>query len=151
MAPARILLVDDFDRWRRFISSIFENRSEFQIIGEVTDGENALEKAEELQPDLILLDVGLPKLNGIEAARRIRKAAPNSKILFLSATHSPEIAGEALGTGANGFVVKEDAGNELFPAVEAVLQDKTFVSARLVSRNAAHNGNCKLPSFQASE
>jgi CheY-like chemotaxis protein len=95
----------------------------------VADGSEAVQKARELQPDLILLDIGLPSLNGIEAARRIRSVSPNSKILFVSENHSSDVIEEALRTGALGYVVKSDAASDLLLAVEAVLQGKRFVSA----------------------
>lgn len=127
----RILLVDDFKPWRIFIPSILEKQADWCIVGEGSDGVEAVQKAEELKPDLILLDIGLPKLNGIEAARQIRQLAPNSKILFVSAIDSPNIAREALRVGAGGYVVKLDAGNELLKAMEAVMEGKQFVSSRL--------------------
>jgi CheY-like chemotaxis protein len=98
----------------------------------VSDGLAAVLKAEELQPDVILLDVGLPKSNGVEAARRIRSVAPKSKILFLSQEVDVEVARVALSDG-HGYVVKSDADNELFAAIEAVVQGKKFVSRRLAS------------------
>ena len=103
-----------------------------RIVGVVSDGLAAVLKAEELQPDVILLDVGLPKLNGIEAARRIRRLAPKSKILFLSQEVDVEVARVALSDG-HGYVVKSDADNELFAAIEAVVQGRKFVSRRLAS------------------
>jgi DNA-binding NarL/FixJ family response regulator len=105
-----------------------------RIVGVVSDGLEAVLKAAELQPDLILLDVGLPKMNGIEAARRIRKVAPKSKILFLTQELDVDVARVALSEG-HGYVVKSDADNELITAVEAVLQGKKFVSLQL-SRQA---------------
>jgi CheY-like chemotaxis protein len=99
------------------------------------DGLEAVQKAQQLQPDLILLDIGLPALNGIEAARRIRELSPKSKILFLSENRSWDIAEEALRTGAGGYVVKSDAAGELLPAVEAVLKGKRFVSAILAGND----------------
>ena len=128
----RILLVDDYEPWRRFVSTTLQKKSELQIVGEVTDGFEAVQKAQQLQPDLILLDIGLPTLNGIDAARRIRELSPKSRILFVSEDRSWDIAGEALRTGANGYVVKSDAASELLPAVEAVLQGKQFVSSGLI-------------------
>ena len=103
-----------------------------RIAGVVSDGLEAALKAEELQPDVILLNVGLPKMNGIEAARRIRKVAPKSKILFLTQEIDIEVARVALSDG-HGYVVKSDAGNELFAAIEAVMQGKKFVSSTLAS------------------
>ena len=127
----RVLVVDDYEPWRRFICSALQKRPELQVVGEVSDGLEAVQQAEQLQPDLILLDIGLPTLNGIEAARRIRKASPTSKILFASENRSVDVAEEALSTGADGYVVKSAAASELLPAVEAVLQGKKFVSASL--------------------
>jgi DNA-binding NarL/FixJ family response regulator len=106
----------------------------WRVVREASDGLEAIQRAKELNPDLILLDIGLPKLNGIEAARQIRKLAPNSKILFLSANDSLDIAVEALNTGASGYVVKRDAESELISAVEAVIQGKRFISSRLKGR-----------------
>ena len=92
------------------------------------DGPEAVQKAEELNPDLILLDMGLPKLNGIEAARQIRQRSPNSEIIFLSQNNNLDVVRAALGTGALGFVRKTDAGDELLPAVDAVLRGEQFIS-----------------------
>lgn len=130
----RVLVVDDYEPWRRFVSTTLLKQPELEVIGEVSDGLEAVQKAEELQPDLILLDIGLPTLNGIEAARRIRKVSPGAKILFASENRSADIAEEALSTGASGYVVKSVAANELLPAVKAVLEGKRFVSAGLADR-----------------
>ena len=127
----RSLLVDDYEPWRRFVRSKLESVAGVQIIGEVSDGLKSVEQAKALQPDLILLDIGLPTINGIEAARRIREASPLSKILFVSESRSSDIAQEALKTGANGYVVKSDAASELLPAIKAVLEGKRFISASL--------------------
>jgi DNA-binding NarL/FixJ family response regulator len=127
----RVLVVDDYEPWRRFVSTTLQTQQGLQVIGEVSDGLEAVQKAEELQPELILLDIGLPTLNGIEAARRIRKVSPASRILFVSENRSGDIAEEALSTGASGYVVKSDAASELLPAVNAVLEGKRFVSASL--------------------
>jgi DNA-binding NarL/FixJ family response regulator len=134
-STARVLVVDDFEPWRRFVHSMLQKQPELQIVSEVSDGLEAVEKAQELQPDLILLDIGLPTLNGIEVARRIRENAPQSKILFVSENRSPDVARAALRTGACGYVVKLDAARELLPAVRAVLRGQQFVSARF----AAHD------------
>jgi DNA-binding NarL/FixJ family response regulator len=130
----RILVVDDFADWRRFVlEKLWENRS-LQVIGVASDGLEAVLKAEELQPDLVLLDISLPKLEGIEAARRIRKVAPESRILFLSQGLDLEVARAALAAGGLGYVVKSDADSELFDAVEAVMLGKKFVSPRLTDQ-----------------
>jgi DNA-binding NarL/FixJ family response regulator len=128
-SPIRVLVVDDYERWRRFVTSTLQKQPELQVSDEVADGLEAVRKAEELQPNLILMDIGLPTLNGISAAHRIREVSPQSKILFLSENRSWDIIEEALCTGAGGYVVKSDAGSELLPAVAAVLQGKRFLSA----------------------
>jgi len=133
--PIRVLVVEDFEPFRRSLASILQQRAELQIIYEVSDGLEAVQNAEELQPDLVLLDIGLPKLNGIEAARRIRELSPKSRILFVSENRSWDIAEEALRTGAGGYVVKSDAAGELLPAVNAVLRGKRFVSASLAGND----------------
>jgi DNA-binding NarL/FixJ family response regulator len=127
----RILLVDDFESFRSFTSSLLRRQPRFQIVGEALDGPEADQKAEELKPDLVVLDIGLPKLNGIEAARQIRTVSPDSKILFVTGNDDPEVARAALGTGATGYVAKSDAPVELLSAVEAVLLGKQYVSKRL--------------------
>ncbi len=124
-------MVEDFEPFRRLIRSTLRKRLEFRIVEEVTDGLEAVQKAEELQPDLIILDIGLPSLNGIDAARRIRKLSPKSKILFMSQESSADSVQEALALGALGYVVKAHAGSELLAAVEAVLQGRQFVSTGL--------------------
>jgi len=128
---SRVLVVEDFEPFRRLICSTLGKRSEFQIVEEVADGLDAVQKAEELQPDLIVLDIGLPSLNGIDAARRIRKLSPKSKILFVSQESSADVVHEALALGALGYVVKAYAGTELLPAVEAVLQGRQFFGSGL--------------------
>src|SRR4029077_17953033 len=130
MPSLRILVVEDFEPFRRFICLELQRRAECQVIGEASDGLAAVQKAEELQPDLILLDIGLPKLNGFEAARRIRRLSPETKILFLSQESSADVVREALGTGASGYVVKSDAGTALLRAVSAVLRGAEVVGKR---------------------
>ena len=131
MPRTRILVADDFEPWRSFVRQVLARCKSFEVIGEATSGAEAVQKAEELQPDLILLDISMPELNGIEAARRIRAIVPESKILFLTLLRSSDIAREALDAGAQGYVIKIDAESELLPAIEAVLQGKQFISGRL--------------------
>jgi len=142
----RVLVVDDYEPFRRFARSTIGQQPEFQIVGESSDGLEAVQSAAELQPDLILLDIGLPELNGIEAARRIRELSPKSKILFFSENRSLEIVGEALSTGAGGYLLKSDAASELFAAMDAVLQGKSFRSSSLSSHpDGEHPANGPLP------
>jgi len=124
-------VVDDYEPWRQKVCSMLQTRAELIIVAEVGDGLAAVQTAEELKPDLILLDIGLPKLNGIQAARQIRRVSPKSKILFLSENRSRDIAEEALRTGAYGYLTKSSLGSELLLAIEEVLQGKQFVTAML--------------------
>jgi len=128
--PVRILVVDDFEPWRRSLCSLLEEHPAWQVICEASDGPEAIEKSRELQPDLILLDIGLPGLNGIEAAKQIRIIAPCSRILFCSENCCPDIVREALRIGGHGYVVKSDATSDLVPALEAVMANKQFVGRR---------------------
>jgi len=127
MSTIRGLVVEDFAPFRQFTRSTMGERADLQIIREVADGLEAVEKAEELEPDLILLDIGLPTLNGIEAARRIRKLAPEFKIIFLTQESSADVVQEALSLGAWGYVVKGRAAIDLSAAVEAVMLGEHFV------------------------
>jgi DNA-binding NarL/FixJ family response regulator len=131
ISPVRILVVEDFAPFRQFIGSALARRSDLQIVGEATDGKEAVQKAEELQPDLILLDIGLPTLNGIEAAQRIHQVAPESKIIFVSQESSADVVQKALNSGAQGYVVKTKAASDLLAAAEAVLNGKQFLSSGL--------------------
>ena len=130
----RILVVDDFEPWRRLVRLTLLIGSQLEVVGEASNGLEAIRQVQQLQPDLILLDVGLPTLNGIETARRIIELAPDSKILFLSESRSSHLALEALAAGAAGYVVKSDAANELLPAINAVLRGKQFLSASLAGQ-----------------
>lgn len=134
----RILVVDDYAPWRHFVLTTLQKQPELQVIGEAVDGLEAVQKAQQLQPDLILLDIGLPTLDGIEVARRIREVSSKSKILFVSENRSWDIVEEALRTGAGGYVVKSDAVGELLPAVNSVLGGKRFVSASLSANDLTH-------------
>jgi DNA-binding NarL/FixJ family response regulator len=124
----RVLIVDDFDPWQGFVICQLERQPNVRIIGFASDGLEAVQKAEELQPDLILLDVGLPKLNGIEAARQIRNLVPRAKIIFLSSDSDPDVVRAAFLAGGRGYVLKSDAEGALLPGVETVLLGKQFVS-----------------------
>ena len=119
MAEFRVLVVEDYEPFRRFVCSTLSKRPDLQIVGEVSDGLEAVLKVRELRPDLILLDVGLPTLNGIEAARRIREVSPTSRIIFVSQESSAEVVQEAFRVGALAYVFKTQAGVDLLAAVEA--------------------------------
>jgi DNA-binding NarL/FixJ family response regulator len=131
----RVLVVEDFAPFWRVIRSLLAQRPDVQVIGEVADGLEAVQKAELLEPDLVLLDIGLPTLNGIDAARQIRKLAPASKIIFVSQESSSEVVQEALKLGAWGYVVKTRAASDLLAAVDAFLEGRQFVSVGLAIQN----------------
>src|SRR4030095_3394439 len=144
----RVLVVDDFEPWRRHVRSTLGESSRWRIVAEAADGPDAVEKAVHLRPDLILLDVGLPTMNGIEAARRILAHDPNLRILFVSEHQSSEVAEAALCTGARGYICKSDSGRELSPARDAIVDGRRFVAprfgGRLVEKPAAcSSSNCR--------
>jgi DNA-binding NarL/FixJ family response regulator len=145
-APAiLVLVVDDYEPIRRFVCSTIRKREDFQIVGEASDGLEAVRRAEELKPDLVVLDIGLPGLNGMEVARRIRKLSPCSKILFLSQEYSAAVAEEAFRLGAMGYVAKADAGSDLLAAMEAVCQGRRFASKRLKLDDWASDTDAQAP------
>ena len=131
VGSVRILIVDDFGPWRQKVCLILEPQKKLQVVGEASDGLEAVQKGKDLKPDLILLDIGLPGLNGIEAVDRICEVAPAPKILFLSQNNQADVVRAALRTGAQGYVLKTDAGSELVSAIEAVLRGDQFVSSGL--------------------
>ena len=124
-------MVDDYEPFRRFVRSTLRKRPSLQIIAEVSDGLEAVQQAQELKPDLILLDIGLPTLNGIEAARQIRKLTPRSKILFVTQESSADVVQAAMDSGGQGYILKARAVIDLLPAVEAVLEGRQFLSSGL--------------------
>ncbi len=138
----RVLVVDDNEPFRRFVASALREWLNLNVIGEAGDGLEAVQRAEALQPDLILLDIGMPELNGLEAAQQIRKLVPNARIIFLTQESASDVVGEALSLGAWGYVAKIQAGRELLVAVETVMQGQRFVSSSL-------NGTCTPIAFRS--
>jgi DNA-binding NarL/FixJ family response regulator len=141
----RVLVVDDYEPFRRFVCSMLGTRAELQIVGEAADGLEAVHKAEELQPDLIVLDMGLPTLNGLEAAHRIRQVAPDARIIFLTQNSDRDVVRAALRAGAQGYVLKADAGSELFSAVEGVIGGDDFVSSGIKGGDSGETNNTQTP------
>src|SRR5215472_18855105 len=131
MPASTVLLVDDFQPFRRWVHSALQEMAELHVIGEAENGSEAVQKAAELKPDLVILDIGLPNLNGIEVCRSIRRSAPESKIVFLTALIDPDVILAALDAGAVGYVYKPRAASDLKPAIAAVLGEKQFFSQNL--------------------
>jgi DNA-binding NarL/FixJ family response regulator len=121
-----VLVVDDFEPFRHFVCSTLQKKSGVLVVGEAADGLEAIQMAEKLRPNIIVLDIGLPILDGIEAARRVRVVSPLSKILFVSQESSTDIVQKALSLGS-GYVIKIHAGTELLPAVESLRAGERFI------------------------
>ena len=132
----RVLVVDDYEPFRHFVRATLQARPELRIICEASDGLQAVQKAEELQPDLVLLDIGLPLVNGMEAAHKISRLVPGATILFLSQNNDADIIEAAISNGAKGYVLKLNAQRELLPAVQAVLRGERFASSGISQRRA---------------
>jgi DNA-binding NarL/FixJ family response regulator len=124
----RILVVDDHPIVRQGLKTLLEGHSGWQVIGEASDGAEALEKARELNPDVMVLDVTMPRMNGLEACRLLRRQYPDLEILFVTQHDSPQMMREALEAGARGYVVKSNAARDLLAAVEAVSQHRVFTA-----------------------
>lgn len=130
MPTLRTLVVDDYVAFRQRLRSMLEEKTECVVIGEASDGLQAVEQSKDLQPDLILLDLSLQKLNGMEVGRRIRKLCPHSKIVFLSQESSPEVVQGAIRLGASGYLLKSDA-SELPLAIRTILKGDVYISSRV--------------------
>ena len=124
----RILLVDDHPVVRQGLRTLLEGRSEWEVVGEASDGIEALEKVGSLQPDVVVLDVTMPRMNGIEACRLIQQKTPGLEVLFVTQHDSPQMMREALAAGARGYVVKSNLARDLLEAVEAVSQHRVFTA-----------------------
>jgi len=129
--PLRILAAEDHEKVRHQVCALLETQAGFEVVAEVSNGREAVDKAQELQPEVVVLDISMPVMGGLEAAACLRRTAPRSKILFLSQHCSKAIAETALATGASGYVVKSDAAIDLIPAVETVSACGRFVSSCL--------------------
>lgn len=127
----RILVADDFSQWRSVVRTILQDRPEFLIICEATNGEEAVHKAAEHRPDIALLDIGMPILNGFEAAKRIQQICPGCRIIFLTQNNDIEIVQSAIRMGVGAYVLKANALSDLSVAISAVLDRTMFVSAPL--------------------
>jgi DNA-binding NarL/FixJ family response regulator len=127
----RILIADDHEVARKGIRSVLEDRPGWQVCGEAKDGREAVELANELKPDVLLLDIGMPNLNGLDAARQILATTPDARILILTIHDSEQVVREVLAAGARGFLLKSDAGRDLIAAVEALQDRRTFFTSKV--------------------
>jgi DNA-binding NarL/FixJ family response regulator len=131
MNPLRILVADDHEIVRRGLVSLLKSHAGWEVCAEAQDGRQAVERAKELKPDVVILDIGMPNLNGLEAARQMLRDSPHSKVLILTITDADEMVRAVLDAGARGFVLKSDAARDLLAAVEALQSNKTFFTSRV--------------------
>jgi DNA-binding NarL/FixJ family response regulator len=127
----RILLADDHEIVRRGLCTLLQKHEGWEVVGEATDGREVIEKAKELKPDVIIVDVGMPNLNGLDATRRLMQLDPNFKVIVLTVTDADQVIREALDAGARGFVLKSDAARDLVSAVEALHSKRMFFTPRV--------------------
>jgi DNA-binding NarL/FixJ family response regulator len=127
----RILLADDHEIVRRGLCALLQRHEGWEICGEATDGREVVEKAKELKPDVVILDIGMPNLNGLDATRRLLQHDPNFKVIVLTITDADQVISEALDAGARGFVLKSDAARDLVAAVEALQSRRMFFTPRV--------------------
>ena len=131
MGTLRILVVDDHDVVRQGLRALLESRPGWEVCGEAATGPEAVEKAHQLKPDIVILDIAIPELNGLEVARRIRKARPETQLLILTMYESEDLISEVLKVGARGFILKSDAGRDLVSALDALSQHKPYFTSRV--------------------
>jgi DNA-binding NarL/FixJ family response regulator len=129
----RILVADDHEVVRRGLCALLQSQSEWEVCGESGDGRDAVDKATKLKPDVVILDIGMPSLNGLEATRQILKINPQIKVLILTLHDSDQVVREVLNAGARGFLLKSDAARDLVAAVEALRRDKTYFTSKVAS------------------
>ena len=131
MAPFRILLADDHEVVRAGLRALLEEQSGWEVVAEAGDGRDAVEKASKLKPDVVVIDIAMPSLNGLEAVRQIVKAVPNTKVLVLTMYDSDPLIQQVLQAGARGYLLKTDAGRDLVSAIDALRRNKTFFTPKV--------------------
>jgi DNA-binding NarL/FixJ family response regulator len=144
----RILVADDHEVVRRGLAALLLSQPDWEVCGEAADGREAVEKAQQLKPDVVILDIGMPSLNGLEATRHILKNQPQTKILILTLHDSDQVVREVLNAGARGFLLKSDAARDLVAAVEALRRDKTYFTSKvaaMVLEGFLKNGTAPAP------
>jgi len=131
MAPFRILLADDHEVVRAGLRALLEEQSGWEVVAEAADGRDAVEKASKLKPDVVVIDIAMPSLNGLEAVRQIVKAVPNTRVLVLTMYDSDPLIQQVLQAGARGYLLKSDAGRDLVSAIDALRRNKTFFTPKV--------------------
>ena len=131
MIPVRLVLADDHEIMRVGLRSLLEGQINWSVVGEAIDGEEAVEMVLSLKPDVALLDIAMPKISGLEAARQILSQVPRTKILLLSAHDSTQVIADVLDSGAKGYVLKSDAARDLVAAVQALYSNQTFFTPKV--------------------
>ena len=131
MAPFRILLADDHEVVRAGLRALLEEQNGWEVVAEAVDGRDAVEKATKLKPDVVVIDIAMPSLNGLEAVRQIVKGVPNTKVLVLTMYDSDPLIQQVLQAGARGYLLKSDAGRDLVSAIEALRRNKTFFTPKV--------------------
>ena len=131
MPSVRIIIADDHEIMRKGLRSLVEARQDWQVVGEASNGREAVEKAKELAPNVAVLDIGMPELNGLEATRQIVRDSPQTQVLILTMHESEQMVRDVLDAGARGYVLKSDAARDLVNAVDALSQHRTFFSSRI--------------------
>src|SRR5579864_1295090 len=130
MKTLRILIADDHDLMRRGVKALLQSHAGWEVCGEAHTGREAVAKAEELKPDIVILDISMPELNGVEAARNIRKASPNTEILILSLHYSDQLIREILDAGVRGYIMKSDPDRELISALEKLSNHRPYFTSK---------------------
>jgi DNA-binding NarL/FixJ family response regulator len=138
-SPVRVLVVDDFKPWLSAVNAVFANEVGVQIVGTAVDGPEAIARAEVLRPDLILMDISLPFMSGIEAAWQIIDLVPDIKIIFLTERTEPELVQAAFAVGGRGYVLKSSARCELLSAIKAVVEGKRYIARDLGGYDITNN------------
>ncbi len=133
MANFRILVADDHEVVRKGLCALLQAQADWEVCAEAGDGRDAVDKAQQLKPDVVILDIGMPTLNGLEAARQILKTNPQTKVLILTLHDSDQVVREVLNAGARGFLLKSDAARDLVAAVEALRRDKTYFTSKVAA------------------